>query len=208
MWGYRAIRIEVIINGVDLREFVPGASDRTKLGLPEREAIAFFAGDIRTPRKNLDTVLQALVEVPDLHLVVAGSVENSPYPKLAESFKIDHRVHFMGYRRDMSELMRATDLFIFPSRYEACSLVILEAMASGLPVITALSSGGAELVTSDCGIVLSDPENLSALTMALQKLTADPQLRAAMGKQARHVAQQNSWTEMADKYLQLFRDRY
>jgi hypothetical protein len=53
----------------------------------------------------------------------------------------DH-VHFLGYRRDIPDLMRTANIFVFPSRYEACPLVLLEAMASGLPIVTAQTAGG------------------------------------------------------------------
>jgi glycosyltransferase involved in cell wall biosynthesis len=203
--GVSGDRIEVITNGVDLEEFAPGASDRSNLGLPNDVVLALFAGDIRTPRKNLDTVLQAVSQVSNLHLAVAGDTKDSPYPQLAEKLGISNRVHFLGYRRDMSNLMKAVDLFIFPSRYEACSLVLLEAMASGIPVITAQTSGGAELVSPECGFILSDPDDLTALTGVLEQLTKAPQLRQKMGLQARQTAEQNGWTQMANKYLELFR---
>ncbi|GAX35859.1 glycosyltransferase family 4 protein [Nodularia sp. NIES-3585] len=204
--GVPRSRIRVIVNGVDLQEFAPGLGDRQKLGLPTDVNLALFAGDIRTPRKNLDTVLHALAKVPDLHLAVVGNTEGSPFPPLAASLGLNERVHFMGYRRDIPEIMRSADLFVFPSRYEACTLVLLEALSSGMPVITALATGGAELVTPESGIVLSDSDDLEALTQALQLLTSDRTLRQQMGKTARSIAEQHSWTNMAQTYLDLFEE--
>ena len=198
--------IRVITNGVDLQEFSPGIADRKKLNLPEGVPIALFAGDIRTPRKNLDTVLNALVQVPELHLAIVGTTEGSPYLQLAERLGLSERVHFLGYRRDVSKLMRAVNLFVFPSRYEACTLALLEAMASGLPVISATSTGGAELVTSDCGIVLSDSEDISALVQALSILKSNPEQRARMGKASRVTAEQHSWASKAESYVNLFEE--
>ncbi|MEH2440927.1 glycosyltransferase family 4 protein [Nostoc sp.] len=205
--------IRVIINGVDLEEFAPGESDacgglrlRQKLGLPENVTLALFAGDIRTPRKNLDTVLHALVKVPDLHLVVVGHTQNSPFPQLAASLGLTKRVHFVGFRRDIPQIMQAVDLFVFPSRYEACSLVLLEALSSGLPVITATATGGGELVTPECGIVLSDSDDSDALALALLTLVSSPALIQQMGKAARSVAEKHSWTTMAQTYVDLFEE--
>ncbi|MBE9036173.1 glycosyltransferase [aff. Roholtiella sp. LEGE 12411] len=204
--GVPRSRIRVIVNGVDLQEFAPGVASRPKLGLPENVTLALFAGDIRTPRKNLDTVLHALAKVPDLHLVVVGNTEGSPFPQLAASLGLNQRVHFVGYRRDIAEIMRAVDLFVFPSRYEACTLVLLEALASGLPVITATATGGAELVTPECGVVLPDSDDTNALAAALLSLVSDRILMQQMGQAARSVAEQHSWTTMAQTYVDLFEE--
>ncbi|MHC5735167.1 glycosyltransferase family 4 protein [Nostoc sp.] len=211
--GVPRSRIRVIVNGVDLEEFTPGESDacgglrlRQKLGLPENVTLALFAGDIRTPRKNLDTVLNALVQVPDLHLAVVGHIEGSPFPQLAASLGLSDRVHFVGFRRDIPEIMRSVDLFIFPSRYEACSLVLLEALSSGLPVITATATGGAELVTPECGIVLTDSNDIDALAVAMMSLVSDSALMQQMSQAARSVAEQYSWTTMAQTYVDLFEE--
>jgi glycosyltransferase involved in cell wall biosynthesis len=168
--------------------------------------LALFAGDIRLNRKNLDTVLHALVDVPDLHLAVAGQTEGSLYPDIAAQLGLSQRVHFLGLQRGISELLRSVDVFVFPSRYEPFGLVVLEAMAAGLPVITATTTGAAEVVTPDSGIVLSDSEDTQALAQALLRLTRDPVLRYHMGHAARTVAQQHSWTAMANSYINLFEE--
>jgi glycosyltransferase involved in cell wall biosynthesis len=199
-------KVKVIFNGVDLKEFSPGIRDRQKLGLPEGVTLALFVGDILTSRKNLDSILKALVNVPELHLAVAGKVEGSPFPQLAIALGLTERVHFLGFRSDVSEIMKATDFFVFPSRYEACTLVLLEAIASGLPVITASTAGGAEAITPDCGIVLSDSEDTQALAEALTKLTSNQNLRIQMGYAARKVAEQHSWTTIAQRYLKIFEE--
>lgn len=198
--------IRVIFNGVDLHEFSPGSADRRKLGLPEDVALALFAGDIRTPRKNLDTVLHALIQVPELHLAVAGSMEGSPYPQLSHLLGLGGRVHFLGYRCDVSALMQAVDLFVFPSRYEPCGLVLLEAMASGLPIVTATTVGCAEIIKPSCGVVLCNSDDAQAFAQALRTLACDRELRHQMGQAARAVAEQYSWTSMAQSYINLFEE--
>lgn len=198
--------IRVFLNGAELQEFAPGSIVRSQLGLPEDVTLALFVGDIRTARKNLDSVLHALVQVPQLHLAVAGATERSPYPQLAAELGLSDRVHFLGFRRDVSKIMKAVDLFVFPSRYEACTLVLLEAMATGLPVITAATAGGAEIVTLECGVVLSDSEDRQALAEALTRLEGDRALRSQMGKAARSVAEQHSWESKARSYVDLFEE--
>ncbi|MGH7999077.1 MAG: glycosyltransferase family 4 protein [Brasilonema sp.] len=198
--------IQVILNGVDLQEFSPGVGDRKKWDLPEGVTLALFAGDIRIPRKNLDTVLHALVKVPDLHLAVAGITEGSPYLQLAVSLGLNERVHFLGLRRDVPEIMKAVDFLVFPSRYEPFGLVVIEAMATGIPVITASSTGAADLVTKEAGIVLPDSDDTEALAVALLSLASNPQLRTQMGQAARTIAEQHSWDKMAQTYADLLEE--
>jgi glycosyltransferase involved in cell wall biosynthesis len=198
--------IQVILNGVDLQEFFPGSADRRKWGLPEGVTLALFAGDIRTPRKNLDTVLHALVQVPELHLAVAGITEGSPYLQLAASLELGERVHFLGHHAAVPELMKAVDFFVFPSRYEPFGLVVIEAMATGIPVVTASTTGAAHLVTKEAGIVLQDSDDTEALAQALLSLASDRNLRSQMGQAARAIAEQYSWANMAQQYVDLFEE--
>lgn len=198
--------IEVIYNGVDLHEFSPGSTDRNQLELPERVTLALFVGDIRTNRKNLDTVLHALVQVSGLHLAVVGNTKGSPYLQLANELSLNERVHFLGYRPDVAEIMRAADIFVFPSRYEPFGMVVSEAMASGLPVVTSATTGAAEIVTSECGVVLSNSEDTKALVQALSKLKNNRELRCQMGQAARAIAKQHSWETKAKSYINLFEE--
>jgi glycosyltransferase involved in cell wall biosynthesis len=204
--GVPAARISVITNGVDTAEFHPGPEQRERFGLPAHVPIALFAGDLRTPRKNLDTVLRSLPDVPDLHLAVAGRHDGTAYVSVTRSLGIADRVHFMGFQSDMPALMRSADMLVFPSRYEACSLVLLEALASGLPVVTAGSAGGAELVGPEIGVVLEDSEDRMALAVTLRELTKHVDHRRGMGRAARVVAERHSWSSMAQRYLDLLQE--
>ncbi len=206
--GIDKSKISVINNGVELTEFYPGTADRKTLGLPENVTLALFVGDIKLPRKNLETLLQALKCLPNVHLAVAGKLPGSPYPKLAEELGLSDRVHFLGFRRDIAEIMRGVDLFVVPSRYDTFGLVVLEAMASGLPVITTKAMGVAALVTPESGIVLSDTEDVDALTDAIAQITANPGLGKAMGQAGMAIAKNHSWNSTASKYLDLFEQQY
>jgi glycosyltransferase involved in cell wall biosynthesis len=204
--GVPEAKIRIIHNGVDTTEFSPGVGVRGKYGLPEAVPMALFAGDLRTTRKNLDSVLKAMQRVPALHLAVLGDTVRSPFPRMARELGIDARVHFLGFRRDVAGVMRSVDAFVFPSRYEACSLVILEAMASGLPVITAASAGGSELVDRSAGIVLRDADDVPSLAQALAALFKDRQEVRRLGRGARSIARRYTWSKMSDDYLGLYRE--
>ncbi|MFC5429886.1 glycosyltransferase family 4 protein [Paraburkholderia denitrificans] len=199
-------RLDVIYNGVDTQTFASASADRLKFDLPADAFLLLFVGDLRTPRKNLGTVLHALKALPEhVHLTVAGYLPGSPYPAMARELGIASRVHFLGLVREMPTLMRSVDAYVFPSRYEAMSLSLLEAMAAGLPVVTARTAGGAEIITPDCGIVLDDPDDVAALARAVGQLADDTPRRHAMGKAAARLAMSFGWARMAAQYIALYR---
>jgi glycosyltransferase involved in cell wall biosynthesis len=199
-------RIDVIYNGVDTRGFAAAQGDRAKFNLPAEAFLLLFVGDLRTPRKNLGTVLEALRHLPDhVHIAVAGYLPGSPYPEQARALGIADRVHFLGLVKEMPVLMHSVDAFVFPSRYEAMSLSLLEAMAAGLPVVTARTAGGAEIITPECGIVLDDPDDPKALAGAIARLAASGDVRRAMGIAANELATGFGWARMAAQYIALYR---
>jgi glycosyltransferase involved in cell wall biosynthesis len=203
--GVRADRIDVVWNGVDTRQFHPGESHREFFRLPPETTLALFVGDIRTPRKNLDTVLRAMRQVPDLSLVVAGAVERSPYPALARELGVNQRVHFLGQVETIDLLMRSVDMFVLPSRYEAHPLVLLEAMASGLPSIVSGTFGAGEFIGGG-GFILNDPDDDQGLAAYMGTLAADPALRSSMGAAGRRRALEMQWSKTAGQYLRIFED--
>jgi glycosyltransferase involved in cell wall biosynthesis len=198
-------RVRVIPNGVDTVEFCPGRVERGRMGLPDGVPMALFVGDIRLRRKNLELVLEALTEVDGLHVAVAGATERSPYPAMARELGVEGRVHFLGFRRDIPALMQAVDMFVFPSRYESNALVLLEALAAGLPVISTRTGAAETLVTPDCGILLRDPSDRAGMREALRRLVI-PSEREPMRTAARERALSHTWTNMARGYLALFEE--
>lgn len=201
--GVPANRIEVIYNGVDTEQFSPGPSDRDSFGLPAKVPLALFVGDIRTPRKNLDTVLRALQQTPEIRLAVAGSVKDSPFPALARELGVSDRTFFLGKVSRIPSLMRSVDFFVFPSRYEAHPLVVLEAMASGLPAIVS-GNFGAEGFLGDGGHILKDPNDVTALATVMNEWMEGPEKRRSMALAGRERALQMQWSTMAHAYLEVY----
>jgi glycosyltransferase involved in cell wall biosynthesis len=167
--------------------------------------LGLFVGDIRTPRKNLDTVLRAMQSVPAMALAVAGAVERSPYPAMARELGLEGRVHFLGKVSAMPALMRSADFFVFPSRYEAHPLVLLEAMASGLASIVSGTFGAADFM-GEGGLIVQDPNDVEGLSAAMTKLASDLDRRKALGAAGRERALEMQWSVMADRYLTIFAD--
>jgi len=203
--GIDPARIRIIDNGVDPAEFMPGPPPPEFRGGLGAGPVALFVGDARTNRKNLDGVIAALAEVPGVTLLVAGGADGGPFPALAKRLGLEDRVRFIGHRRDIAEVMRGADIFVFPSRYEPFGLVLLEAAATALPIITTRVAGASWLL-EDAGIILDDPEDVPQLARALARLARDATLRAAMGRNGRAVAERRSWAATAQSYASLIEE--
>jgi glycosyltransferase involved in cell wall biosynthesis len=207
-------RIRTIYTGVDAGEFRPRepgerSEIRTLLGLPDDGFLLLFVGDAKSPRKNLDLALAALRHLDSrCRLAVVGDAAGGPYPALAERLGVGARTHFLGPRRDVAACMRGADALICASRYEPASLVLLEAMASGVPVVTAASVGNAAFVVSGRnGFVLPSADDVAGAVRSLTLLAADPALRVRVGQAARHTALTLSWERMGAAYEELYAER-
>jgi glycosyltransferase involved in cell wall biosynthesis len=201
--GVQPDRIRVIPNGVDTAEFHPGPGDRRALGVPAPAFTGIFVGQLKTPHKNLQTVLHALTACPEVHLLVVGVVGGSGYPSLARALGIGDRVHFLGFRDDVAGLMRAADFVVFPSFYDSSGLVLLEGMATGLPVITARTVGGAQCVAPESLIVLNEPEDATAMAAAINALKGSEAMRQRIGSRGRLEAERLDFSVMAARYCDL-----
>lgn len=197
-------KIAVIPNGVDTEIFTPVG---TEAQMPQSGAgrlQALFVGDIVSSRKGLDSILAALDGVPEIDLVVVGRLDGSPYPEIVRASGLEDRVHFLDFRTDVADIMRACDFFVFPSRYEPCGLVVLEAIASGLPVITSRNVGAAKLLDEDCARIFDDPDNVQALRNCLESLASDRKSLVSMGEAAREKALSLTWVDLSRQYLNAF----
>ena len=211
--GVRAESIDVIEPGVDSSQFrplLPGEANmlRTEMSVGDDVFVLLFVGDIRSSRKNLDLVLNAVTKLPDqVQLAVIGDQTRSPYPAMAERLGISGRVHFLGRRTsDLPALMRGADLFVFPSHYDPFARVVTEAMASGGPVIPTRTVGASGLIRSgENGVVLTDAADAGALAGVVRDLSADPSHRCEMAKRARRTAESYTWEAMTSRYEALYR---
>jgi glycosyltransferase involved in cell wall biosynthesis len=201
-------QVQVICNGVDPDEFFPDPESRARvrreLAIPADRMALLYVGEYAVPRKGLATVLEALAGLPkNIHLYIAGRGSTAPYATLLAP--VEARVHFLGFRRDVADLFRAADAFVYPSRYDTFSLVLLEALASGLPVVTTLASGFGELMTSgQHGFVINDPYDVGAVRKAILRLHDEPDLAMTIAQAGRALAEQYSWEAMARRYLALY----
>ncbi len=213
-YGAAPERIVVIPNGVDLEEFHPvnrarwRQTVRREMGIGEDEFLCLFVGG-EWERKGLDTAIRSLARVPcdrRVRLAVAGSGPVRTYASMAQEVGLGERVLFLGHRPTTGPLYAAADVFIMPSRYEACSLVMLEAAATGLAIVSTPVSGVPDVLT-DGQNALIVPEDDRAFARALSRLVDDDALRLKLGARARERAEQFGWDMVACRIDSAYRSR-
>jgi glycosyltransferase involved in cell wall biosynthesis/GT2 family glycosyltransferase len=206
-------QVRVIYNGVDPNEFRPRRSQdrpslRHSLGIPKDGFVLMFVGDAKSPRKNLDLNLEVVARLSDrFHLIVAGDVTGGPYPAMAGRLGVTSRAHFVGTRRDVAGCFQDVDAVICASHYEPASLVLLEAMASGLPVLCSPGIGNATFIADGRnGFLLRGSDAVDQAAAIIATLARDPLLRQRIGHAARETAVELSWSRMGSQYEELYRE--
>jgi glycosyltransferase involved in cell wall biosynthesis len=205
-----ASRSQVIPNGIDLERFQPLLAERARLrqayGLAEDLPLVVFAGRL-SDQKGLDVLLEALRLVKGQRsapfatwLVGNGPLEASLRTQAQQS-GLDEQVRFLGVQQDIPAYLSAGDLFVLPSRWEAMSIALLEALACGLPCVVSRVGDNPLLVEDGREGLTTPPEQAGPLAAALLRLLDDPELRARMSGLARARAAQFDEIKMA-KQLQ------
>ncbi|HKA08677.1 MAG TPA: glycosyltransferase family 4 protein [Gemmataceae bacterium] len=199
--------VHVVRAAIDPERFA--ADDRPARRVRERKAWGVAADDLvglfvgmNYRLKGLEPLLRSLVHVPRerlSRLAVVGSPNFSRYESLALRLGVRGRVTFLGFRPDPRDAYFAADFLVHPTFYDPCSLVALEALACGLPVVTTQYNGARELLSADCGRVVNDPHDARELAGAISEL-ADP-ARLPVYKAAAAEAGRR-WT-FEDHYRQL-----
>jgi glycosyltransferase involved in cell wall biosynthesis len=151
--------------------------DRATLSTP-RDAKVFLTLSRLHPKKGLDTLLQALKSFPDAYFWMAGTGPlRHELEAEARKLEVIDRVRFLGWRTDRSALLRAADVCVLPSRYEPFGTVILEAWASGTPLVACRSAGPAAHVEDTVNGLLVPADDVPALSNALRRVLHDEELR-------------------------------
>lgn len=158
---------------------------RQTLALSSEDVLFLMVAEFNIGKRHADA-LQALVQTPaQVHLAFAGiGVLQEKIKLLAKQLGLESRVHFLGFRRDMPLLMRASRAVILPSEREGLPRSLLEAMSLSVPIIGANIRGVAELTSGDCGFS-HDVGNVQQLAEAMHRLAENSDLAQRMGENAR-----------------------
>ncbi len=214
--GVSRDRIDVIPNAIDAdRLAVPDPSTtrrafRARFGLGPDALVGLFVGH-NYALKGLGPLLQALAlrarREPagrPIHLVACGGGEVGPYRRLASKLGLAATVHLAGFQADIRPPFWASDFFVLPTYYDPCSLVVFEALACGLPVITTACNGAGEVITEGReGFVVTHPDARAHLADALDRM-ADDRARAAMSTAAARLGREQSFDRHVGRLLDVF----
>ena len=201
----------VVPNGIDTMRFSPDPIAREKLrrelGLESR--FVWLAAGRLEPPKAYPVLLQAmkLLPVSDCALLICGQGSlRDQLEKMAAELGVASRVRFMGLRGDMPALMNAADGMVLSSDIEGLPLVLLQAGASGLPVVATDVGGNCEAVIEGSNGWLVPPQDPDALSSAMARLMAlPPEQRAAMSRRGRErVCQMFDAERVVDRWIELY----
>ncbi|MBI5666034.1 MAG: glycosyltransferase family 4 protein [Nitrospirae bacterium] len=199
--------IDVVYHWIDTGRFHPDNREKYRKTIRVRHSVAdedfviLFVGS-GFERKGVEYIIRAaeMLSGPATVLIV-GKGDGRPYQK----FLGKQKVIFCGAQKEVHEYYAASDIFILAPVYEPLGLVFLEAMASGLPVITTRSSGAAELIKNGVhGYVVDGPEDIRGIAGSMQVLADDPELLKAMSKNARSLAEEFTFEKHIGRMTALY----
>ncbi|MBW3611441.1 MAG: glycosyltransferase [Actinobacteria bacterium] len=182
--------VRLIYNGIPLDTFDRRRvePDRSVFSVPDHHKVVGHMATFTTKKNQADLLRAAklvLDENPDVTFVLVGKGHLQPYlEQLAHELGIGDRVMFPGFVTNPHEVLASFDIFALSSLYEGLPTVVIEAMASGVPVVATSVGGTAEIINHDHDGVLVPPGDPQALARGMLRLLGDDALRAEMGKRA------------------------
>jgi glycosyltransferase involved in cell wall biosynthesis len=185
--GMNPSKVVVIPNGIDLGRFRGGSRlRRPDLGLPEGVPIASVLAVLR-PEKAHDNFLRAaalvLRQFPSAHFVLIGDGPQREYlESLTQTLGLASCVHFLGRRDDIDQVLPLVDVSVLPSRTEAFPVSVLEAMATGRPVVATDVGALREMVSPGVTGLIVPPENVEELASAISRVFGDRNLANRLGQ--------------------------
>jgi Glycosyltransferase len=201
--GIPPAKLKILPRGLDIELFQPGRRDGQfwkARGLKDGEVAMLFVGRI-SKEKNLDVIVSALKKLAPLNLPVRPIfVGDGPY--LGEMKKLLPNAIFTGYLRgtDLAIAYASSDFFVFPSTTDTFGNVVLEAHASGLPVIVSDVGGPRDLIDDGVDGYITRALDAAAVAERIRMLCDDPRLRAHMGENARKKVETRDWQEAVNRF--------
>ncbi len=206
-------RIAVVYNGTDIERFHPRnrryrEEIRGRHGIANEFVVLFVSNNFRL--KGLGFLMKALATIKGeglspFKLLILGRERQKPYVRLVKKLGLSKEVIFAGSTDEPEKYYGAADLLVHPTFYDACSLTVLEALASGVPVITTLSNGASGVIRPEEGRVIRDPKNSEELKEAIRYFLESGVKRSPLlqeGKKMEHYSDRVNFDQM----MRVFRE--
>ena len=199
-----ARQVSVITNGIPLGRFSNvGEIENGDLPLVGPGPVVLSVGRL-APEKDQETLVRAMALVPDAHLILVGvGPLRQELGAIASSVGVADRVHFLGARQDVPELIQRADVYVQPSKWEGFGIAAVEAMAGGTPVVVSHIPGLSDVV-GDAGVLFPAGDH-RRLADSLKQLLQDPEQRRILAEKGRLRARLFSIENTARKYTALYR---
>src|SRR2546426_861582 len=198
-----APRLLVIENGIDTSRLDGAPRGDRKAVLGFEGPVVMMVGRFE-PARDQATLLRAMHHLDKAHLVLVGDgSRRAEHERLAETLGVAERCHFLGKREDVERLIKLADVYVQSAHWEGFSIAVLEAMASGVPVVASRVPSLVELV--DSAGVLFELGNAEDLAGCLNALLRDPVRRAELARRARTRAAEFRIERIVDRYHDLYR---
>ena len=181
---FKAGKVEYIPGvGIDTKKFsevvVDKSAKRKELGVPVDAFLVLSVGELNK-NKNHDTVIKAIAKLnnPNVYYVICGQGTLENYLKdLINELGLEKQVKLLGYRRDIAEISKTSDIFVFPSFREGLSVALMEAMALGLPVVCSKIRGNVDLIEDGKGGYLVEPDDVEGFINAIRRIINENRLK-------------------------------
>lgn len=179
--------------------------DRGLFGTPDDAPLALALGRLH-PNKGLDILIRAAETIPGLFVWIAGEgPERETLQRLVDELGLKDRVKFLGWRNDRASLFKTADFCVYPSREEPFGNVVVEAWASGTPLLTTASTGPRWLVRDGEDALMTPVDDVEALAAAMKRLMASPELRVSLSDAGRRrVNEEFSEPAIVARYIEVF----
>jgi len=215
-----AWKINVIYNGVDIWKFKPAKRDeknlyKRELGFREEDFLILYVGRLYS-RKGLPTLIEAIPPVvakfKNIKFLISGKGlkdEEERLRRYAKQLKVEEKLVYLGYYPDekLPNLYGAADIFVFPSIYENMPFAMLEALASGLPVITTTVGGIPEVIQNGKNGFLVKPYDSKGLAEKILYLTENPNVASEIGIAGRKTIEVKfNWDNIVKQVLQVYNE--
>lgn len=225
-------KIKVIPTGIDLSAFSEGKEKQGKgretirqaLGIRQKEVMILFVG-LLVPRKGIDTLILTIhklrthnlttgklnqrhaATIPAIKMVIVGDGPcRQKYERMVTTLGLRDTIIFTGWRKDVHNVYKAADIFFFPSRGEGLPGVVMEAMASGLPIVASRIPGNEDLVNDGKTGYLCQPDDTLCFSSRILSLLHQPSSRRDLGSKSLAMIKEFHWSKILSQYQSLYLD--